>query len=101
MSVKIVLENAKAQLEAQKKKEFDTAYNAKYAELAPDLTAFKNEAQKQYDEAVKALEVAREKSVATKTAEIEEKASAFANSKSSEIDGMISNLQAMIEKTEG
>ena len=101
MSVKIVLENAKAQLETQKKREFDVAYNAKYEELAPELGEFKKTAQTQYDEAVRALQETRDKAIQAKENEIAEKATAYAKTKSTELDGMIANLQAMIEKAEG
>lgn len=101
MSVKIVLENAKAQLENQKKREFETSYNMKFEELAPELSEFKRVTQQQYDEAVRALQETRDKAISAKQAEIEDKAKSYANLKSSDIDGMIANLQAMIDKTEG
>ena len=100
MSVKIVLENAKAQLEAQKKREFDSAFNVKYEELAPELAEFKQTTQKEFDEAVHALQETRDKAITAKVAESEGKATDYANTKSTEIDKMIANLQAMIEKTE-
>lgn len=98
MSVKIVLQNAKAQLEAQKVKAYQEAYNEKYAELKPHIDTYSVEKKKEYDEAVVALKGAFDEAINAKKAEVESLSANYATVKVATIDNSIAELDAMISK---
>jgi predicted component of type VI protein secretion system len=100
MSVKIVLQNAVAQLEAQKTKTFADAKAKKLTELTPTFDTYKQEQQAKYDEAVASLKTAFDKSITTKQEEIETQAKAYADVEVATIDNSITQLTKMIEAAE-
>ena len=101
MSVRIVLQNAKTQLEAQKQKVYNDAYQAKYADLKTQLDDYTIEKKREYDEAVLTLKAAFDEAINAKKAEFENLASSYADVQVSVIDKSISDLQVMIDNAEG
>lgn len=112
MAVRIVLENAKAQLEAQKKREYAAAKEARLAELQTEYNEFKAEKDSEladaiselkaaYEAAVVAKQTQHDKVVSDREAEINRKAEEYATVKAAVLDGLIVDLQRMIDKTEG
>lgn len=100
MGVRIVLQNAKAQLEAQKQKVYQDAYNERYDELKPQIDAYTLEKKQEYDEAVVMLRGAYEEAVTAKKVECESLASGYAQMKMAVVDNSIAELNKMIEKAE-
>ena len=103
----VVLQNAKAQLEAQKKKVFSDAYATAVAEKKTEIDEFKlskqtaytakvAELKKTYDEALEALKKNLDEEVANKNAEIEAVAENYANTKVSETDNLIKQIDQLI-----
>ena len=101
MSVKVVLENALAQLEQQKASAYKQAYDVKKAELNNDFDAYRLEKKKEYDDAIVALRARYEAAIDAKSAEIDSKAKAYAGVASASVDKNIADIKAMIERTEG
>ena len=112
MAVKVVLENAKAQLEQQKAREFEVAKQAKMTELASEFNTFKAAKEKEYTDSISALKTAYDAAVLakkqaydevvkTKQTEINKQAEEYATGKAAVLEGLIAELQIMIEKTEG
>ena len=101
MSVKVVLENALAQLEQQKASAYKQAYDVKKAELNNDFDAYRLEKKKEYDDAIVALRTRYEAAIEAKSAEIDSKAKAYAGVASASVDKNIADIKAMIERTEG
>lgn len=97
MSVKIVLENAKAQLEAQKSKAYADAKAQAIARLKPEYDAYVANKKAEYDEAVKTLTVAYENALAEKKATDEIAACAYADTQVGVINSSIEQLQKLID----
>ena len=100
MGVRIILQNAKAQLEAQKQKVYQDAYSSKKEELKPQLDAYVVEKKKDYDDAVVRLKTAFDEAVSAKNKEVEALAASYASIKQSTIDNSIKELDEMIATAE-
>ena len=100
MSVKVVLENAKVQLEAQKKRIVAEAHDKKYAELKPSLDEYTKLKAQEKAEAEASLNASYQKAIASKEAEIEAQANLYANSEVAIIDNQISQLEEMIKNAQ-
>lgn len=107
----IVLQNAKAQLEAQKQTEYDNAYASKYAELKAQVDAFTaqkqseleaaiNELTAAYNEAVDAKRKHCEDAIATQKATIEATAAQYAATVSTATDNLIAEIVKLINNSE-
>jgi hypothetical protein len=101
MSVKVVLENALAQLETQKAAVYKQAYDVKTTELNNEFEAYRVEKKQEYDDAIVALRTRYEAAIDAKKAEIDSKAKAYADVASASVDKNIADIKAMIERTEG
>ena len=99
MSVKIVLENAKAQLEAQKTKAYNEAKTQMIARLKPDFDVYAAQKKTEFDEAVKTLTDAYNNALTERKAADEARATNYAQSYVEKIDTSISQLQEIIDKT--
>ena len=93
------MQNAKTQLEQQKAKAYQEAYNEKYAELKPQVDAYAVEKKREYDEAVIALKSAYDDAINAKRAEVEALSASYASIKVSAIDRSIAELNEMIDKS--
>lgn len=100
MSVKVILENALSQAEAQKTSVYNQAYNAKTAELASEYEAFKAVKKQEYDEAVLALKAKYDAAMSAKKEETDQKAKVYAELATNNVDKVIAELRTMIENTE-
>lgn len=103
----VVLQNAKAQLEAQKKKIYADAYASAIADKKAEIDEFKSnkqtayaakleELKKAYDEALNEMKKNLDEEVANKTAEVDAIAENFANMKVSETDNLIKQIEQLI-----
>ena len=108
-ATKIVLQNAKAQLEAQKKTEYDNAYASKYAELKTQVDAFAAQKRQERDEAINQLTAAYNDAVEAKRkhcddainaqiATIDATAKNYADTRIAEIDKLIEQVAALAEE---
>lgn len=95
MSVKIVLDNAIAQLNAQKTKAYNDALTTMTVQLTPELDAYKAAKKKEYDETVAQLKTAYDAAIAEKQAAINAQAKVFADNAVSKIDATIAELQKL------
>lgn len=95
MSVKIVLDNAIAQLNAQKTKAYNDALATMTTQLAPELDAFKATKRKEYDETVAQLKGAFDAAIAEKQAAINAQAKVYADAAVAQIDATIAELQKL------
>lgn len=98
MSVKVILENALSQLDAQKTQTYKQAYDAKTAELTSEYDAYRIAKKQEYDDAVLALKARYDAAMSAKKEEIDEKAKLYADIAVAAIDKNIADLKAMIEK---
>lgn len=103
----VVLQNAKAQLEAQKKKIYADAYDSAITDKKAEIDEFKSnkqtayvakvaELKKAYDEALNEMKKNLDEEVANKNAEIEAIAENYANTKVSETDNLIKQIDQLI-----
>ena len=103
----IVLQNAKAQLEAQKQSEYDNAYASKYAELKSQEDAFVAQKQAECDAAIQKLtaaynEAVEEKkkhcdeAIATQKATIRATAAQYAGTRAANTDKLIAEIDKLI-----
>lgn len=108
---KVILQNAKAQFEAQKQKTYNESYSAKYAELKTDYDTYAAEKNKEYTEEIAKLKTAYDAAVAAKRkacddailvkkTAIESTASIYANACVSKTDKYISQLNDMLSAME-
>lgn len=117
---KIILENAKSQLETQKSKSYNEAYSIKMAELKNEFDKFSSEknsefqntvAQKtaEYNQSVETLKKAFDAAIAEKKKSLDEQiankkksnesiAELYAQEKVAESDMFISNIISLLEK---
>lgn len=109
---KIVLQNAKAQLEAQKKQEYDKAYSVRVSELRSAMDAYTLEKNKEYTDSVARLKAAYNEAVAEKKREMDEAIAArkatveseaciYAAERAKTMDELIASVQLLIDKAEG
>ena len=96
MSVNIILQNAIAQLEAQKAKKIEEASNVKAAELKADFESYKQQKQAEYDEAVATLKMSFDATIAAKQAEISAQVSTYASTQAILLDKKIEQLKQML-----
>lgn len=99
MGIKIILQNAKAQLEAQKTKAYNDAKNQMLARSKADYDAFAAQKKSEYDEAVKALNEAYNNALTERKSADERTACEYAESYVGEINNSINQLQEIIDKT--
>lgn len=97
MSIKIVLENALAQLKAQKDEAYKNAYANKLAEYDSEFNEYRIQKQQELQDAENALKASYENALKAKKAEIEQKADYCAKLASGNVDKMIDDLQKMID----
>ena len=95
MSVKIVLDNAIAQLNAQKSKAYNDALTTMTVQLNPDLDAYKAAKKKEYDETVAQLKAAYDAAISEKQAAINAQAKVYADNAVAKIDNTIAELQKL------
>ena len=95
MSVKIVLDNAIAQLNAQKTKAYNDALTTMTVQLNPELDAYKAAKKKEYDETVAQLKAAYDAAIAEKQSAINSQAKAYAETAVAQIDATIVQLQKL------
>ena len=91
--VKIVLENTLAQLEARKTKAFNEAKVSKTAELQAEYDAYAVEHKKTFDQAYAELKSAYDTALSAKQAEIDEKATYYANMVVNDINATIAVIK--------
>lgn len=103
----IVLQNAKAQLEAQKQSEYDNAYASKYAELKPQEDTFIAQKQAEceaaiqeltaaYNEAVEEKKKHCDEAIATQKATIQATAAQYAGTRAANTDKLIAEIDKLI-----
>lgn len=108
----IILQNTKAQLEAEKKKVYNDAYTNKMNELRTDFDKYSAEQNKLYNDTVAQLKAAYDAAVAEKRKNtdnliaarrggMESEAAAYANERASYTDTIIAQIDELIAKTEG
>lgn len=108
---KVILQNAKTQFEAQKQKVYKESYDAKVAEMKPDLDAFTAEKNQEYTQAIVSLKAAYDaavaekrktcdEAIAAKKAEVESTASIYASKRVAATDNFISKIEDMISEME-
>lgn len=108
----IILQNAKTQLEAEKKKVYNDAYNNKMNELRTDFDKYSAEQNKIYNDTVAQLKAAYDAAVAEKRKTtdnliaarrggMESEAATYANERASYTDSLIAQIDELIAKTEG
>lgn len=106
----IVLQNARAQLEAQKQSEYDNAYASKYAELKSQEDAFVAQKQAEcdaaiqeltaaYNEAVEAKKKHCDEAIATQKATIQATATQYASTRAADTDKLIAEIDRLIATT--
>ena len=100
MSVKIVLENAIAQLEAEKKNAESAVRQKKIAEYAGELQAFTANEKAKLDAAIIACRKAYDESIAAKNAEITAAIDVYVNDSVAAIDEKIEVFKEMLSKEE-
>lgn len=100
MSVKIVLENAIAQLEAEKKNAEAAIRKQKNAEFAGELQTFTNSEKKKLDAAIIACRKAYDESIARETAKIGAAVDMSVAEKVATIDDKIAIFKDMLSKEE-
>lgn len=101
MSVKVILENAKAQLEAQKSKIYDEAKTTMIARLKPEYDTYVAQKKAERDEAIRTVTVAYENAIAEKRSSDEATACSYANAQTQAVVMSIERLNSMINDTEG
>lgn len=108
---KIVLQNAKTQLEAQKQKIFNDAYAVKTAQLKADVDAFitlkTNEynvsiskLKKAYDDAIAEKKKEFDNEIAEKKKSVDELATVYAGQQTSITQNLIFEIESLIAKVE-
>lgn len=108
---KIILQNAKAQFEAQKQKVYKEAYDGKIAEMKPDLDTYTSEKNQEYTQSIVELKAAYDAAVAEKRkacddaiaarkTEIESIASINASKRVAMTENYIAKLAEMIDGME-
>lgn len=97
MSAKVILDNARTQLETQKKRTLIEAHDRRFAELKPELEEYTQKKAQEKADAEQALNESYQRAIAEKQAEIEMKASAYASSEAAVLDKQIMQLQSMID----
>ena len=108
---KVILQNAKAQFEAQKQKIYKEVYDSKIAEMKTDLDAYTSEKNQEYTQSIVELKAAYDAAVAEKRKscedaiaarknEIESIASINASKRVAATEGYISKLDEMINGME-
>lgn len=108
---KVILQNAKTQFEAQKQKVYKESYDAKVAEMKPDLDAFTAEKNQEYTQAIVSLKAAYDaavaekrktcdEAIAAKKAEVESTANIYASKRVAATDNFISKIEDMISEME-
>lgn len=100
MSVKVVLQNAKTQLEAQKKGVYSRAYESRIGELKPTLDDYVKVKTEEKMQAEAALTEAYTRAIESKKSEIETQAEFYATAQCVPVDNTIKELEKMIESAE-
>lgn len=95
-AIKSVLQNAIAELEAQKSVVYDDAKAKEEARLKPILDEYVNSKRQEYNETVAALQTALQRDVSAKQADITVTAEAAAVAAVASIETSISELQKLL-----
>lgn len=98
MSVKIVLQNAIAQLEAQKSQQNAELKRIKAAELKIEFDSYKQQKQQEYDTAVATLKSSLDAALVEKQVEIDTKINTYVDMQSTSLDVKIAQLQKMLDE---
>lgn len=96
MSAKIILQNALAQLEAERDNERAAAESVYKAQLKNELDAFTAEKQKEFDDTVALLKAKFDEAIAAKQAEHNELAQKYVINQNSDSDKRIEALKSLI-----
>lgn len=95
-AVKNVLQNAIAELEAQKSVVYNDAKTKEEARLKPILDEYTTAKRQEYNETIAALQTALQKDIATKQADIATTADAVAQNAVASIDASIVELTKLL-----
>lgn len=99
-NIKVIFDNAIAQLEAQRTKVICAAKSARYAELKPAYDEYVAAKTAEYNEATAALKAAYDKAVDEKRTRLDAEATAYATQRAATLDVQIEALRKLAAESE-